>query len=59
MGEYVRRVRAEKAAWLLRSTHRPLIEVALECGFAGAAPFSRSFRAAYGMTPSAYRQAMR
>lgn len=59
MGEYVRRIRAEKAALLLRSTRRPLIEIALECGFAGAAPFSRSFRAAYGMTPSAYRQAMR
>ncbi|WP_266158534.1 helix-turn-helix transcriptional regulator [Dyella silvatica] len=59
MGEYVRRVRTEKAALLLRSTRRPLIEIALDCGFAGAAPFSRSFRAAYGMTPSAYRQTMR
>ncbi|MFC5743118.1 helix-turn-helix transcriptional regulator [Dyella tabacisoli] len=59
MGEYVRRMRAEKAALLLRFTRRPLLDIAFECGFAGAAQFSRSFKAALDMTPSAYRQAMR
>ncbi|TCV96240.1 AraC family transcriptional regulator [Luteibacter rhizovicinus] len=59
VGDYVRRLRVEKAAVLLRSTRRPLIDIAIECGFAGAAQFSRSFRAAFDSTPSSYRKAVR
>jgi AraC-like DNA-binding protein len=59
VGDYVRRLRVERAAQLLRTTRRPLLEIALDCGFAGAAQFSRSFRAVHATTPSAWRQAMR
>ncbi len=34
--------------------HRPLVEVALEAGFADQAHFTRTFKAAYGLTPARY-----
>lgn len=55
IGGYIRRARAEKAAALLRSTRRPLIDIALECGYGNASQFSRSFKAVFGVVPSAYR----
>jgi AraC family transcriptional regulator len=55
IGAYARRARAEKAAALLRSTRRPLIDLALECGYGNASHFSRSFKAVFGVAPSAYR----
>lgn len=55
VGDYVRRLRVDRAAHLLRTTRRPLIDIALDCGFAGAAQFSRSFRAIHATTPSAWR----
>ncbi|WP_052697879.1 AraC family transcriptional regulator [Luteibacter yeojuensis] len=56
-GDYLRRLRVERAAHLLRTTKRPLLDIALECGFAGAAQFSRSFRAVHATTPTAWRKA--
>jgi AraC-like DNA-binding protein len=34
--------------------HRPLVEVALEAGFADQAHFTRMFKATYGLTPARY-----
>lgn len=34
---------------------RPLVEVALEAGFADQAHFTRAFRSAFGLTPARYR----
>lgn len=59
LGDYLRKRRADKAALLLRLTRRALIDIAVECGYADAAHFSRSFRAAYGIAPSAYRERSR
>jgi len=59
VGDYVRRLRVDRAARLLRTTRRPLIDIALDCGFAGAAQFSRSFRAIHATTPSAWRESTR
>jgi len=55
IGAYARRVRAEKAAVLLRATRRPLTDIALECGYGNPSQFSRSFKAVFGLMPSAYR----
>ena len=55
IGAYARRVRAEKAAALLRATQRPLTDIALECGYGNPSQFSRSFKAVFGVMPSAYR----
>ena len=53
--EFVKRHRLERA--LRRMAHaprRPLTEIALECGFASSSDFSRSFKARYGVPPSAF-----
>jgi AraC-like DNA-binding protein len=42
------------AARTVIAHRRPLVEVALEAGFADQAHFSRQFTAAYGLTPGAY-----
>jgi len=55
IGGYARRIRAEKAAALLRSTKRPLIEIALESGYGSASQFSRSFKEIFGVAPSVFR----
>ena len=34
---------------------RPLVEVALDTGFADQAHFTRAFRSAFGLTPARYR----
>jgi len=34
--------------------HRPLVDVALETGFADQAHFTRMFKAAFGLTPARY-----
>lgn len=56
LGEYQRRLRLQKAEKLLRSTKMNLVEVALECGFAHHAHLSRSFKNAYGISPSHFRR---
>ncbi|HEY5833856.1 MAG TPA: helix-turn-helix domain-containing protein [Streptomyces sp.] len=38
---------------------RPVYALAARWGFTDSAQFSRAFRAAYGVPPSAYRQALR
>lgn len=52
---FVKRVRLETA--LHRMAHHPgasLTEVALACGFSSSSDFSRSFRAHFGVPPSAF-----
>ena len=55
IGDCQRRLRLEKAESLLCKAGIPLAELALECGFASKGHFSRSFKAAFGMTPTCYR----
>jgi AraC-like DNA-binding protein len=59
--EYVNGLRvAAVRATLARpqSVGRPLLEVALECGFGSKTAFNDAFRRATGMSPSAYRKAL-
>lgn len=39
----------------VRDTSKSLLEIALDYGFSSHEAFSRSFKEAYGITPSAYR----
>ena len=55
--DFVQKVRLRVAARLLASTDVPLKVIAKSVGYAGSAPFSRAFRAAYGADPTAYRAA--
>ena len=54
-GEFVRRLRFEKARELLMSTSRPISEIALACGFTDQSHFSRRFRGEFGVTPNSFR----
>lgn len=56
-GEMRRRLRLERAAFDLRSTQTTVTVIALDAGYQSLAGFSRAFRAAYGLCPSAYRRA--
>ena len=57
VGDHVRRVRLRTAAALLRSSRRPVAEIAGECGFYDQAHLTRAFRAEHGVTPGTYRSA--
>ena len=52
---YLSSIRMKHACDLLVNTNISLVEIARVCGFTDASNFTRSFRADFGMTPSAYR----
>lgn len=53
--EYRRKLRLERAQWLLTNTDLDVTEIALEVGFQDSASFSRAARRAWGASPSAVR----
>jgi transcriptional regulator GlxA family with amidase domain len=60
MGEtpaaHQRRVRLDRAAWLLLTTHATILDTALDTGWESPEVFTRAFRARFGVTPSAFRK---
>ncbi len=48
--------RLERAAALLRTTDRPVTEIAEAVGWASLGSFTTSFRRVHGITPTAYRE---
>lgn len=55
VAEQVRRLRLERAAGRLRSTDRPILEIALEAGYHAHESFTRAFESAFHASPSRYR----
>ncbi len=55
MMEYLVQYRVGRARQLLLNTSFPIIDIALECGFANRQHFSRCFRQQEGITPSEFR----
>lgn len=55
-GEYIRKLRIEKAIGLLTSSTYSLTEIAYLTGFSDQSHFTRIFRQQTGKTPSAYRK---
>jgi len=55
--EYVTRRRMERAQSLMLSTDIPLSRIALDCGLADQAHFSRLFRRVVGESPRVWRRA--
>ncbi len=53
--EFITALRLDRAATLLATTPREIIEIASDCGFDNLSHFYRRFRAQYGLTPRAYR----
>jgi AraC family transcriptional regulator len=54
-GQYVRRMRIERAQNLMMMSSEPLCQIAAECGFADQAHFSRCFRQFVGNPPALWR----
>ena len=54
---YVVELRTSHAARLLRDTPVPVTDICFDSGFGSMPSFYAAFRAAYGMTPGAYRAA--
>ena len=55
LGEYVRKLRVEKALGLVRSTSSSLSTIAYECGFADQSHFIRTFKNQTGFRPNEFR----
>jgi len=53
---WLARTRIERAKLLLRTTDRPVSEVARSVGYEDYAPFEKRFRALTGASPTAYRR---
>lgn len=56
---FVRRIRLERAAWLLVHTERGISEIGEESGYAHASGFTRAFVQAWNLGPQAFRDESR
>jgi AraC family transcriptional regulator len=55
-GTHQRRLRLDRAAWLLLTSPATVLDVALETGFENHETFTRAFRTRFGVTPSVFRK---
>ena len=56
LNQFITRLRAERAAARLSlNPGQSITEIALDCGYSSPAAFSRAFREAFGVSPSAWR----
>lgn len=53
---YLTRIRIDKAEALIRTTRKPIIEIAYETGFCSIRTFNRSFKGIKGCTPQSLRR---
>ncbi len=54
LGDYIRQRRLLLAAEALRTTQRPIFDIAMDLGYVSQQTFSRVFRREFDRTPSAY-----
>ena len=54
--QFILLLRLQRAAVELRRSSKPVLDVALDAGFADLSTFNRRFRTIMGVTPSAYRR---
>jgi len=59
LGQYLRRLRIDRAATLLASTDAPVKTIASRVGYDSEPAFARAFSRMLGRTPTAYRRAHR
>jgi AraC family transcriptional regulator len=55
-GEYIRRIRVDKATSMMPSKNLTLTDIAVTCGFSDQSHFIRCFKEVNGMSPSEYRK---
>lgn len=56
MGEYIRKLKIEKALSLLPDKNNSLLDISFDCGFADQSHFIRCFKEMVGISPLAYRK---
>jgi AraC family transcriptional regulator len=56
LGSHVRRLRLERAAWRLKLTEMPVVQIAFEAGYGTHEAFSRAFGKGFGVPPIQYRR---
>lgn len=54
--QYVKQLRIQRAAELLRTTDWKISDIGMQCGFQEMSYFAKSFREAKGVTPKGYRE---
>lgn len=54
--QMIQKLKLELAISLLKDSNKPIIEIALLCGYADHSTFSRQFKQLTGRSPSAFRQ---
>jgi len=54
-GNYIQRLRLEKAAFLLQTTQLPIAEIAEQTGYTSTQSLSKAFKKKYGLSPIAHR----
>lgn len=54
--EYINRVKVEEAKYLLQSTRKPLVDIAMELGYSSQAYFTTLFGKYVGSTPAQFRE---
>src|SRR3954463_9015199 len=55
-GTHQRRLRLDRAAWLILTSRRKILDIALETGFEDHETFTGAFRTRFGVTPSSFRR---
>ncbi|WP_046227862.1 response regulator [Paenibacillus dauci] len=55
LGDYIIRIRMEKALYLLKHTNHKIYEITAELGYQNPQYFSKLFKKHYGMTPNEFR----
>jgi transcriptional regulator GlxA family with amidase domain len=55
-GTRQRRLRLDRAAWLLLTSSATVLDIALETGWESHETFTRAFRSRFGVTPSSFRK---
>lgn len=53
--EFINQIRLEQASRLLKTTHDPVLEIMLRCGFNNVSYFNLLFKKKYGVSPLKYR----
>lgn len=54
--EFQRSLRVEYGSWLLVNSHSSITQIAMDCGFADGAHFSREFRTRFGVSPRQFQR---
>ena len=56
LAAHIRRLRLERAAWRLKLSRLPVVQIALEAGYDSHEAFSRAFRSSFESSPTEFRR---